>query len=117
MDIVVLTGMSGAGRSTAARALEDIGFFVTDNLPPQLLPQVLDIAQPALSQQIATLEGEFRQQWPENRNSGWRSRHDNQNGLGLVSQQKWRVRFLAFLSMVRELPGNDQPNRFSSKPE
>lgn len=44
MDIVVLTGMSGAGRSTAARALEDIGFFVTDNLPPQLLPQVLRIA-------------------------------------------------------------------------
>lgn len=44
-DLVVLTGMSGAGRSTAARALEDIGFFVTDNLPPQLLPQVLAIAQ------------------------------------------------------------------------
>lgn len=44
MDIVVLTGMSGAGRSTAARALEDLGFFVTDNLPPQLLPELLDIA-------------------------------------------------------------------------
>lgn len=45
MEIVLLTGMSGAGRSTAARALEDIGFFVTDNLPPQLLPDVLRIAR------------------------------------------------------------------------
>ncbi len=45
MEIVLLTGMSGAGRSTAARALEDIGFFVTDNLPPQLLPEVLRIAR------------------------------------------------------------------------
>lgn len=36
-DFVILTGMSGAGRSTAAHALEDGGWFVVDNLPPQLL--------------------------------------------------------------------------------
>lgn len=45
MEMVLLTGMSGAGRSTAARALEDIGFFVTDNLPPSLLPEMLRIAR------------------------------------------------------------------------
>lgn len=55
MDIVVLTGMSGAGRSTAARALEDIGFFVTDNLPPQLLPQVLDIAHEQGMERLAVV--------------------------------------------------------------
>lgn len=55
MDIVVLTGMSGAGRSTAARALEDIGFFVTDNLPPQLLPQVLDIAKDQGMERLAVV--------------------------------------------------------------
>ena len=35
-EIVVVTGMSGAGRSTAARALEDLDWFVVDNLPPAL---------------------------------------------------------------------------------
>lgn len=44
-DVAVVTGMSGAGRSTAARALEDIGWFVIDNLPPSLLRPAIDIAQ------------------------------------------------------------------------
>jgi UPF0042 nucleotide-binding protein len=37
---VVVTGMSGAGRSTAANALEDLGWYVVDNLPPTVLPEV-----------------------------------------------------------------------------
>lgn len=41
-DFVVITGMSGAGRSTAANVLEDLGWYVVDNLPPQLL---VDIAR------------------------------------------------------------------------
>ncbi|MEO3935470.1 RNase adapter RapZ [Dermatophilaceae bacterium Soc4.6] len=41
--IVVLTGMSGAGRSTAANVLEDRGWYVVDNLPPQMLPQLLEL--------------------------------------------------------------------------
>ena len=44
LDLAVVTGMSGAGRSTAARALEDLGWFVIDNLPPSLLPTTLDFA-------------------------------------------------------------------------
>lgn len=43
-EIVVVTGMSGAGRSTAARALEDLDWFVVDNLPPALLPTMIDLA-------------------------------------------------------------------------
>ncbi len=42
--IVIVTGMSGAGRSTAAKALEDLGWFVVDNLPPGLLPTMVDLA-------------------------------------------------------------------------
>jgi len=43
-EMVVLTGMSGAGRSTAANALEDQGWFVVDNLPPALLPSLLEVS-------------------------------------------------------------------------
>jgi UPF0042 nucleotide-binding protein len=40
-ELVVVTGMTGAGRSTAAKELEDLGFYVVDNLPPQLVPDVV----------------------------------------------------------------------------
>lgn len=42
-EFVVLTGMSGAGRSTVANVLEDEGWFVTDNLPPELLTDLADL--------------------------------------------------------------------------
>ena len=44
LEVTILTGMSGAGRSTAADALEDVGFFVIDNLPPALIGKVADLA-------------------------------------------------------------------------
>lgn len=47
LDLVLVTGMSGAGRSTAARALEDMGWFVIDNLPPSLLTAAVDLARRA----------------------------------------------------------------------
>jgi len=40
-ELVVVTGMTGAGRSTAAKELEDLGYFVVDNLPPQLVPDIV----------------------------------------------------------------------------
>lgn len=43
-EVVLLTGMSGAGRSTAANALEDLGWFVVDNMPPALLPRMVELA-------------------------------------------------------------------------
>jgi UPF0042 nucleotide-binding protein len=42
-DIVIITGMSGAGRSTAAKSLEDLDWFVVDNLPPGLLTTMADL--------------------------------------------------------------------------
>jgi UPF0042 nucleotide-binding protein len=42
-DIVIITGMSGAGRSTAAKSLEDLDWFVVDNLPPGLLATMADL--------------------------------------------------------------------------
>ena len=45
LDITVVTGMSGAGRSAAADVLEDLGFFVIDNLPPALIPKVAELGR------------------------------------------------------------------------
>jgi UPF0042 nucleotide-binding protein len=42
-DLLLVTGMTGAGRSTAAKALEDLGWFVIDNLPPQLLGSTIEL--------------------------------------------------------------------------
>ncbi len=44
-EIVILTGMSGAGRSTAADVFDDLGWFVIDNLPTSLIPTVVDLAE------------------------------------------------------------------------
>ncbi|MFL6288136.1 MAG: RNase adapter RapZ [Actinomycetes bacterium] len=46
-QVLVVTGMSGAGRSTAAHALEDLGWFVVDNMPPSLLPRMVELARQA----------------------------------------------------------------------
>jgi len=56
IDVILVTGMSGAGRSTATRALEDIGWFVVDNLPPTLMTNVVDyVAQRTGSQKVAVV--------------------------------------------------------------
>ena len=44
LDLVVITGLSGAGRSTAAKCLEDLGWFVVDNLPPSLVGTMVELA-------------------------------------------------------------------------
>ncbi|WP_138159483.1 RNase adapter RapZ [Peptoniphilus catoniae] len=44
MEILVITGMSGAGKSKALNQLEDLGYFAMDNLPPQLIPKFAEIA-------------------------------------------------------------------------
>ena len=51
-ELLVVTGMSGAGRSTVAHALEDLGWYVVDNLPPALLP---DLALQTKSSDISSL--------------------------------------------------------------
>jgi UPF0042 nucleotide-binding protein len=43
-ELLLVTGMSGAGRSTIAHALEDIGWYVVDNLPPSMLPSLVQTA-------------------------------------------------------------------------
>ena len=42
-DVVIITGMSGAGRTLAMHTFEDLGYYVIDNLPPSLILQLVDI--------------------------------------------------------------------------
>jgi UPF0042 nucleotide-binding protein len=51
MKIVVVTGVSGAGKTTALRALEDLGFYCADNLPMPLLPKFIELL--AVREEIA----------------------------------------------------------------
>jgi len=67
--IVILTGVSGSGKSTAVRALEDAGYFCIDNLPVVLLPQLTGLAELAqpdtrLALVIDAREGEMLRQAP-----------------------------------------------------
>ncbi|MBI4746034.1 MAG: hypothetical protein HY786_05740 [Deltaproteobacteria bacterium] len=45
LKIVVISGLSGSGKSTAVKALEDLGYFCVDNLPVTLLPKFLEVCQ------------------------------------------------------------------------
>ena len=46
MDIMIVTGMSGAGKTAALKCLEDLGYYSIDNLPASLLPDVADLSIP-----------------------------------------------------------------------
>ena len=46
-EVLIVTGMSGAGRSTVGNALEDLDWYVVDNLPPQMLRPLVDLADKA----------------------------------------------------------------------
>jgi UPF0042 nucleotide-binding protein len=58
-EFVIVTGMSGAGRSTTAGALEDLGWFVIDNLPPAIIPRVGELVSSGNggSQRVALVVG------------------------------------------------------------
>src|SRR5437867_10834839 len=47
LETVVVSGLSGAGRSTAAKCLEDLGWFVVDNLPPELISTMVELGAQA----------------------------------------------------------------------
>ena len=60
LDVTIITGMSGAGRSAAADVLEDLGFFVIDNLPPALIAKVAELARGTRSPQRFALVVDVR---------------------------------------------------------
>jgi RNase adapter protein RapZ len=71
LDIIVVTGLSGSGKSNAIRALEDDGFFCIDNLPVLLIPKFIDLCQgyreeiQKIALGIDLRSGYFFQYWPD----------------------------------------------------
>ena len=50
LDVLIITGLSGSGKSIAINALEDIGYFCVDNMPVQLLPKFLELRSSGVSE-------------------------------------------------------------------
>jgi RNase adapter protein RapZ len=73
-ELLIVTGMSGAGRSTVGNALEDLGWYVVDNLPPQMLGPIADLMTltktpvPRIAVIIDVRGGEFFSELEENLN-------------------------------------------------
>jgi UPF0042 nucleotide-binding protein len=59
LETVIVTGLSGAGRSTAAKCFEDLGYFVVDNLPPELVATLVDLgsrSQGAITRLVVVMD-------------------------------------------------------------
>ena len=71
LEIIIVTGLSGSGKSVAIRALEDTGFFCIDNLPVLLIPKFIDLCQgyqegiKRIALGVDLRGGHFFQSWPE----------------------------------------------------
>ncbi|MCH8055666.1 MAG: RNase adapter RapZ [Deltaproteobacteria bacterium] len=71
LEIIIVTGLSGSGKSVAIRALEDNGFFCIDNLPVLLIPKFIDLCQgyqegiKRIALGVDLRGGHFFQSWPE----------------------------------------------------
>ncbi len=71
LDIIVITGLSGSGKSFAIRAFEDNGFFCVDNLPPLLIPRFIELCQGyqegimRIALGVDLRGGHFLQSWPQ----------------------------------------------------
>lgn len=65
MRYLLLTGMSGAGKTAAIRFLEDMGAFCVDNLPPMLMPKIIEafetssMSNPLVALSMDVRSGEF----------------------------------------------------------
>src|SRR5919106_1446644 len=71
LDIFIITGLSGSGKSVAIHAFEDNGFFCVDNLPALLIPKFIDLCQ-GYQEEIKRIAlgvdlrgGQFLQSWPQ----------------------------------------------------
>src|ERR1700709_1338669 len=60
-ELVILTGMSGAGKASALKALEDLGYYSVDNLPLELIPQFAELVRQSAGNRRAALVVDVRE--------------------------------------------------------
>src|SRR5947199_2026086 len=60
-ELVVITGMSGSGKGSVLRALEDSGYYAVDNLPVELIPKFADLVQESAAARKAALVVDVRE--------------------------------------------------------
>jgi UPF0042 nucleotide-binding protein len=110
-ELLIVTGMSGAGRSTVGNALEDLGWYVVDNLPPQMLGPIADLFTlaknplPRLAVVIDVRGGEFFDELHEHLNL-LRSRNVNLRLLFLEAADAALVRRFENVRRPHPLQGN-----------
>ena len=82
-EIVIVTGLSGAGRRTAAHTMEDLGWYVVDNLPPAMLPILVD--RMGMTERLAVVvdvrSREEFEQLPTSKYFFWRGLHASTSQL------------------------------------
>jgi UPF0042 nucleotide-binding protein len=84
-QFTLITGLSGAGRSEAAKCLEDLGFFVVDNLPPALIPKMAELVEATGGPQRVAIVADAR---------GGKFFGDLANALDLLRQRRIATRIL-----------------------
>jgi UPF0042 nucleotide-binding protein len=110
-ELLIVTGMSGAGRSTVGNALEDLGWYVVDNLPPQMLGPIADLFTlaktplPRLAVVIDVRGGEFFGELTEHLTS-LRSRNINLRVLFLEATDAALVKRFESVRRPHPLQGN-----------
>lgn len=110
-ELLIVTGMSGAGRSTVGNALEDLGWYVVDNLPPQMLGPIADLFTlaktplPRLAVVIDVRGGEFFGELTEHLTS-LRSRNINLRVLFLEATDSALVKRFESVRRPHPLQGN-----------
>lgn len=110
-ELLIVTGMSGAGRSTVGNALEDLGWYVVDNLPPQMLGPIADLFTlaknplPRLAVVIDVRGGEFFSELNEHLSS-LRTRNINLRVLFLEATDSTLVKRFESVRRPHPLQGN-----------
>ncbi|WP_283678098.1 RNase adapter RapZ [Lentilactobacillus sp. Marseille-Q4993] len=83
---VIITGMSGAGKTVAAQSFEDLGYFVVDNMPPTLLPKFMDLISSEREINRIALVVDLRSQvfYEEILDMNERLKEDTKNSVDLI---------------------------------